>query len=865
MRSTFILSLVFLCANVCEAQVTDNFSDGDFSNAPVWLTDNPANWTVTSTNQLRSNSPALNSGFYISTPSTKAVNVQWELFMNLQFNTSSANYVDVYLTSNLADLNNPANSGYFVRIGGTPDEISLYKISSGTAIVLINGTDGITNTSNNTLRIKVIRDASNRWTLERDISGTGNSYVPEGTATDNTFSTSQFFGIKIQQSTATFLNKHFFDDIYVGDIIIDSAPPIIASLEVSASTVLTLAFSEKPEATSAQRKTNYQADHDVGNPETAVLQPDGKTVILTFLNPFSNGITFHLMISGVTDLAGNQIVTTTKAFLFFIPGVAKKKDVIVTEFFPDPSPQVGLPDDEFIEIYNRSEEVFDLKNWKLSDGNSVALFPAKTLLPHEYLIIVSASAVSKFAVYDNVLGVPNFPTLNNSTDTLTLKDPNNILIDSINYDLSWYQDQDKQQGGWTLELIDINNPCGEQDNWVASDAAKGGTPGKQNSVFATKPDLAGPHLEKVVVLQPDRLLLTFNEKLESLATSGFFTITPAVEIDQASFTNHALTTIQLDLVRSLQTQKLYSLKVDNLRDCSGNVINPQFSEIKFAVPEPADSLDILVNEILFNPRPGGFDFVELYNNSPKFINITDWQISNISAGKITNGKSISLDNLVFAPGSYIVFTQDRMSLKTFYTSTIEKHVFELSLSGMSDDEGSIALVDNNGRVIDHFSYSDKFHSELIKDPEGISLERISFSAPTNDQQNWKSANSASGFATPTYVNSNARPESLLPDGRVYVEPQFFIPDSGSPDFTKINYRFDQSGLIANIKIYDQQGHFIKTLANNQTLPYEGFFRWDGDRDDGTRARIGYYLVWFEVFDLTGSVKTFRERVVIAGN
>jgi len=56
---------------------------------------------------------------------------------------------------------------------------------------------------------------------------------------------------------------------------------------------------------------------------------------------------------------------------------------------------------------------------------------------------------------------------------------------------------------------------------------------------------------------------------------------------------------------------------------------------------------------------------------------------------------------------------------------------------------------------------------------------------------------------------------------------------------------------------------IKTIANNETLGFEGFYRWDGDRDDGTKSRTGYYIVWFEAFNADGSVKTFRKRVVIA--
>jgi hypothetical protein len=35
-----------------------------------------------------------------------------------------------------------AANGYFVRIGGTPDEISLYRDDAGVAVKIIDGTDG---------------------------------------------------------------------------------------------------------------------------------------------------------------------------------------------------------------------------------------------------------------------------------------------------------------------------------------------------------------------------------------------------------------------------------------------------------------------------------------------------------------------------------------------------------------------------------------------------------------------------------------------------------------------------------------------------------------------------------------------------
>jgi flagellar hook assembly protein FlgD len=70
-------------------------------------------------------------------------------------------------------------------------------------------------------------------------------------------------------------------------------------------------------------------------------------------------------------------------------------------------------------------------------------------------------------------------------------------------------------------------------------------------------------------------------------------------------------------------------------------------------------------------------------------------------------------------------------------------------------------------------------------------------------------------------------------------------------------------MSANVKILDQQGRTIKELASNELLGMTGFFRWDGETEEGGNARIGYYIVWVELFDMDGSVVTFKKRVVIA--
>ena len=156
------------------------------------------------------------------------------------------------------------------------------------------------------------------------------------------------------------------------------------------------------------------------------------------------------------------------------------------------------------------------------------------------------------------------------------------------------------------------------------------------------------------------------------------------------------------------------------------------------------------------------------------------------------------------------------------------------------------------------------HSPLIKEEEGVSLERISLTQPTHDVANWRSATAASGFATPGFINSNTRPEALTVSGEVQVLPEIFSIEMPGNDFAQIQYKFEESGYVANVKIYDQQGRAIKEIVNNGTIGYDGVFRWEGDRDDGTKAKSGYYLVWFEAFSTgSGTVKTFRKRVILA--
>ncbi len=851
--------LLLLLSQQSFAQFTDTFSDGDFTTNPRWI--GTENKFIISSNQLKLQADAIASTAYLSTTSLAINNASWEFFVKLAFNPSSTNYIRVFLVSDSANVSGSVN-GYYVMLGNTADEISLYRQSGTIRTKIIDGVDARLNIPTSSTKVKVTRDATGNWQLFSDVGLTG-IYTSEGSAVDATHLASNYFGIFCNY-TATRSDKFFVDDFTViGNPVVDNTPPTITALNVISSAELELIFSEKVGAISAQKIENYSASNSIGNPATATLQADGKTIRLSFAQDFLNGIESLLNVSGIKDLAGNEMTAIAKPFLYFENFPVFYKDVIITEIFADPSPQIKLPNAEYIELFNRSEHAIDITNWTFTDGSSQAIFTAKILLPNKYLILTSTTNAASFFTYGDVLSLSNFPTLNNSGDALVVRNAAGLVIDSVNYSDSWYLDSDKKEGGWSLELIDPTNPCGEKENWIASENSNGGTPGKQNSVFANKPDLTGPKLLSAIPLSSTVLQLHFNEKLENeIPILSQFEIDPVVNITAVSFTNASLKEINLQ-VETILPETPYTIKIQNVRDCNQNTIQPEFNTYEFGLPEQAQPMDVVINEILFNPRPTGNDFVEIVNTSSKFFNIRDWSLSNIKEGFLLNTKVITTENHLLKPGEYLALTKEGNVLKGEYVNAPEENFLDVaSIPSFNDDEGSVALTDDDGSLLDNLRYAKGWHSVFIKDEEGVSLERVSFTAPTQEAQNWKSASSLVGFATPGYVNSNSR-EQTLQDESVRVDPPAFIPINGQPNFTQIKFQFDQGGYVANIKIFDSQGHLIKQVANNEVLGTEGFFRWDGDRDDGNKARIGYYMVQFEVFNSNGDVKVFRKAVVIA--
>ncbi len=529
--------------------------------------------------------------------------------------------------------------------------------------------------------------------------------------------------------------------------------------------------------------------------------------------------------------------------------------IIVTEIMADPIPVVGLPDAEYIEIFNRSSQPIATKGWRLG----TALLPDSVLAPGGYALLCSRNSVPLLSRFGRVWGLSSF-SLVNAGATLTLRNAKGALVFSVAYKDSWWA-SNRRNGGYSLEMIEIANPCGEADNWRASTDALGGTPNKPNSVAASNPDRSPPVAERVEISGENQLTVYFNERLDSLASSqsGTYEL-KGRSVRKSVIETPGFRTALLTLDAPLLAGQRYELAVNNVIDCAGNRLKE--TSLVFGLPAKADSGDVILNEILFDPRTGGVEFAEIYNRSQNFISLKNWSLGNVKAGVPGSFKTIATKDLLLAPNEFMAFSVNAKILAEQYPTERPRTLITLpSMPSFVNDAGGVSLRDASGRLVDVFEYLDKNQSPLITNAKGVSLERIYPERPGNDPKNWQSAAAVVGYATPGYANSQGAGSAVV-DAFV-VEPEAITPDGdGMDDFATIRYSLTGPGRVASVRIFDVQGRLVRYLIKNQTIGTDGTLRWEGLNDKGEIVRTGYYLVLIDSFDSVGNTQQFKKKVVV---
>lgn len=841
------------------AQFFERFADSNFTIDPEW-SGNSSHFRIATGKILQLAAPPVTGTSVLTTPSSAIINGSWEFALELYFNPSSSNYLKVYIVSSKSSLNDPL-SGYFVKIGGGEDEVSLYYQEGAKEEKLIDGRDRRVDRSPVQLAVRVSRTGGDLWTLEVDSTLSG-TYVTEGSAIHNSLLHSACFGIACHY-TSTRSDKFFFHRFDVsGTTYTDTLPPLLDGLSVTASNELLLTFSEVVDSLTVVNLQHYLLSENRGNPQQCIYNStEPRHLRIIFPDTFPGNHPLQLFIFNLSDTAGNRTDTIVASFERKVRKKAAFRDIIINEVLFDTEPSAGL-ENEYLELYNRSKKAINLAQWSLSDPVTAGIFPETIIEAGEYLIVCEREDSLEYSTFGRTIPLSSFPALNNGSDELWLRDEKGKEIDHLHYQASWHE-KSKSAGGWSLEVRDHYNNCQDPLNWGSSKGNKGGTPGKVNSIYTSLNNGTGVEISRVLVVQPQELLLILNKGIDTLTTklNGKFDLNTT-----ESTINHifypSVRHIHAISEKPLSPGSGYSISVTGLTDCYHKITS---SSSDFIVPDEAQSGDVIINEILFDPHPGGADFVELYNGSQHYYDLSGWKLAsfNEKADSIGNKKPIALEHTLLAPAAYLVITTDSQNIREVYPGSEARTFLQAPMPVYANDEGEVILLNEKNELIDRVDYIASMHFPLITDPEGVSLERVHPGRPASDPSNWHSASESAGFATPGYLNSQYY-QGKKQEKNFYVSPEIFSPDNdGREDVTNIHYTLDHPGYVCNMFIYDLKGKQIKTLLNNGSLSSSGIISWDGIDENGEKAPIGIYLLYIHAYHTDGHSIKEKLTVVLA--
>lgn len=535
--------------------------------------------------------------------------------------------------------------------------------------------------------------------------------------------------------------------------------------------------------------------------------------------------------------------------------------IVINEIMADPTPIAGLPDREYIELYNTHSLPVNLKGWILGFGSKQKILPDITISAGGFLLLTATGGAKDFLNYCKVIEVSGL-SLNNSGVTVSLYDSQKRLTDQVDYTPSRHK-KGFEDGGYSLERIDPYRFCGQQYNWATTLSKNGGTPGAENSVKASNYDHTAPYIMATTLTDYHILEIQLSEcsGFSVNPADGLMNVPSNAVIDSISNdNNHCILKIYFR-PSSLQNGITYSLIIHGLKDDCGNFMPDQTVKYGYYIPVRSD---ILINEVLFNPYPGGSDFVEIYNNSGHEVDLSGLFLATRDESNVLKQISqLSSERIYMPADSYLTVTKSIEGIIRFYRSRCDSCLLQVArFPTLVDQAGCVVLLNLNNEIIDEMNYSEEMHNAFITDNEGISLERISFSHPASQNRNWHSAAKYAGFATPGYKNSVMEVADSI-DSKISIEPEIFSPNGdGFNDQLNIHLNGIKPGELINITILNSNGRVIRKLANNLTTSGSDNIFWDGSGPDFKRVHPGIYVLNISLFEQEGMQKTFRRACVI---
>ncbi len=154
------------------------------------------------------------------------------------------------------------------------------------------------------------------------------------------------------------------------------------------------------------------------------------------------------------------------------------------------------------------------------------------------------------------------------------------------------------------------------------------------------------------------------------------------------------------------------------------------------------------------------------------------------------------------------------------------------------------------------------HSDLINDPEGVSLEKIRPYLGSDIPSSWFSASASAGWATPGVENSVLIDD--LEEESIGISSKVITPDGdGTDDFVLLDLNFRDPGTLISITVFNDQGMMIREVAKNHFCGTSCTFIWDATDNSHSTVERGIYIILLNGYDRNGRHHRKKFPVAVA--
>ena len=475
----------------------------------------------------------------------------------------------------------------------------------------------------------------------------------------------------------------------------------------------------------------------------------------------------------------------------------------ITELMYHPAdPAVGDGADlEFIELANVGNEPIELGGFRFTEGIDFT-FPAATLLPDEYVVVVSDTTAFAASYGGGAVVLGQYAgQLDNAGERLRLEGRVSETIHDFEYDDAWHPITDGD--GYSLVVVDPTadpTAWGSKAAWRPSET-RDGAPGSPDHGFVPGSVVVN-EVQANVSAAPGDWIELHNTTDGSVDVGGWYVSDSAAALtryripDAVEIPAHGFLVLTRDghfgpvanpaggFEFSPIGGAVYltspgdAAGVGGYRDSvrfdgvagdgtNGRFVNSagrtDFVPLVAATPDAPNSPPalgpVVINEIMYHPADGGIEFIELYNRTAGTVPLFN-PANPVDTWRFTNGiEFVFPTGVTLTSGEYlIVAPTDEATFRATYDVPAGVSVIG-PFSGMLDDGGERvalsmpALPVGDGAVplvlSDHVRYDDEAPWWVLADGAGSSLNRLDAAAYGNEVLNWAPGSSG---GSPGVVN-----------------------------------------------------------------------------------------------------------------